>query len=82
MGDSRLSAVYFVHADLLQLYLHGVPDASTSVSVAVFNIVDEFPKCCIDSSDIAFFCFFRVFFALLYFWLLILLALLYFESST
>ena len=37
---------FFVDADLLQLYLHDVPDASTSVSDAVFNIVDAFLKCC------------------------------------
>jgi len=30
----------------LRLYLHGVPDAPTAVSVAIFNAVDEFLKCC------------------------------------
>ena len=34
------------HADLLCLNLHGVPDTPTSVSVAIFNTVDEFLKCC------------------------------------
>jgi len=34
------------HTDLLRLYLHGVPDALTTVSVAIFNTVDEFLKCC------------------------------------
>ena len=33
------------HTDLLRLYLHGVPDTSTAVSVAFFNAVDEFLKC-------------------------------------
>jgi len=32
--------------DLLRLYLHGVPDAPTAVSVSIFNAVDEFLKCC------------------------------------
>jgi len=32
--------------DLLRLYLHGVPDAPAAVSVAIFNAVDEFLKCC------------------------------------
>jgi len=34
------------HTDLLRLYLHGVPDAPTAVSVAIFNAVDEFLKYC------------------------------------
>ena len=34
------------HTGLLLLYLHGVPDAPTSVSVAIFNAVDEFLKRC------------------------------------
>ena len=34
------------HTDLLILYLHGVPDAPIAVSVAIFNAVDEFLKCC------------------------------------
>jgi len=34
------------HTDLLRLYLYGVPDAPTAVSVAVFGAVDEFLKCC------------------------------------
>jgi len=34
------------HTDLLRLYLYGVPDASTALSVAIFNAVDEFLKCC------------------------------------
>jgi len=34
------------HTDLLRLYLHGVPDAPTAVSVAFFNAADEFLKCC------------------------------------
>jgi len=33
------------HTDLLRLYLHGVPDAPTAVSVAIFNAVDEFLNC-------------------------------------
>jgi len=33
------------HTDLLRLYLYGVPDTS-SVSVAIFNAVDKFLKCC------------------------------------
>jgi len=33
------------HTDLLRLYLCGVLDAPTSVSVSVFNAVDEFLKC-------------------------------------
>jgi len=33
------------HTDLLRLYLHGVPDAPTVVSVAIFKAVDEFLKC-------------------------------------
>ena len=33
------------HTDLLRLYLYGVPDAPTAVSVAIFNAVDEFRKC-------------------------------------
>ena len=63
--------VVFVHADLLQLYIYGLPDASTSVSDAVFITVGEFVKCYIDSSDtvysfLHFLCvFFRVFLALL-----------------
>jgi len=32
--------------DVLRLYLYGVPDASTSVSLAVFNVVYEFLECC------------------------------------
>jgi len=34
------------HTDFLRLYLHGVPDAPTAVSVAIFNAIDEFLKCC------------------------------------
>ena len=33
------------HTDLLRLYLYGVLDAPTSVSVSIFNAVDEFLKC-------------------------------------
>jgi len=33
------------HTDLLRLYLYGGLDAPTSVSVSVFNAVDEFMKC-------------------------------------
>jgi len=36
----------FGHTDLLRLYLHDVPDAPAAVSVAIFNAVDEFLKCC------------------------------------
>ena len=38
---------FFVDPDLLQLYLYDVPDASTSVSDAVFNTTDAFVKCCV-----------------------------------
>jgi len=34
------------HVDLLRLFLFGVPDGSTPVSVAVFGAVHEFRKCC------------------------------------
>jgi len=34
------------HTELLRLYLYGVPDAPTAVSVDIFNAVDEFLKCC------------------------------------
>jgi len=34
------------HTELLRLYLYGVPDAPTAVSVASFNAVGEFLKCC------------------------------------
>jgi len=34
------------HTDLLRLYLHRVPNAPTAVSVAIFNAVEEFLKCC------------------------------------
>jgi len=47
MGDSCFFVVFFVHADLLKLYLYDVPDASTSVSDTVFSTVDEFLQCCI-----------------------------------
>ena len=48
MGDSCFSVVCFVDADHLQIYLHDVPGASTSVSdTAVFNTVDAFLKCCV-----------------------------------
>jgi len=41
--------IFFVDADLLQLqlYVYDVPDASTSVSDAVFNTIDAFLNCCI-----------------------------------
>jgi len=33
------------HTDLLRLYLYGVPDVRTAVSLPIFNSVDEFLKC-------------------------------------
>ena len=33
------------HTDLLRLYLYGVLNAPTAISVAIFNAVDEFLKC-------------------------------------
>jgi len=63
------------HTDLLRLYLHGVPDAPIALSVAIFNAVDEFLKCCnrFEQSSVFVLRIIYVFFSLL---------VLYFESST
>ena len=56
MGDSRFSVVFLLMPICckLQFYLHGVPDASTSVSDAVFNVVDEFLECYVRCSVFVF----------------------------